>query len=115
MNNDYEVFYFDNFIGKYAAAVGKAVVYFRAYGWNHSSDVDAINASMDLYKEILPIDIWTALSNSEFVFMEVDDIQETIDFLESNLPDSQATTTTPENYIHYSLYNDQGQIILSNE
>lgn len=114
MNTDYEVFYFDNFIGRYAAQLGKPVVYLRSYGWNHSTNVDAINASYDLYKEILPIDWWTALKNSEYVFVEVEDLNETIEFLDNYFPESQEGTQTPENYIHYSLYNAQGQIITSN-
>lgn len=115
MNTDYEVYYFDNFIGKYAAAIGKPVVYFRATGWNNSSDVDAINASYALYEDILPIDLWTALKNSEMVFMEVDDIIEVQKFLDNDFPESQETTTTPENYIFYALYNAEGQVIASNE
>lgn len=115
MNSNYDIFYFDNFIERYAALKGRAVVYFRSYGWNHSTNVDAINASREFYKGILPLDIWTALDNSEFAFMEVDDLEEVFEWLDGNFPASQATTTTPENYIHYSLYNAQGQLILSNE
>jgi hypothetical protein len=114
MNTDYEVFYFDNFIERYAAAKGKAVVYLRSYGWNNSSNVDAINASMDIYRDLLPTDLFTALKNSEFVFMEVDNIAETMEFLETNFPESQETTSIPENYIHYTLYNSIGQTIISN-
>ncbi len=115
MNTDYEVLYFDNFIGKYAAAIGKPVVYLRATGWNNSTNVDAINASYDLYKDILPLDLWTTLKNSELVFMEVEDITDTLNFLNNDFPESQATTATPENYIFYALYNAEGQIIASNE
>jgi len=115
MNQDYEVFYFDNFVGNYAADVGKPVVYLRSTGWNNSTDIDAINASYELYKEILPLDIWTALKQSEFVFMEVEDIDETIQFLDNDFPESQESTTTPENYIFYALYNAEGQLIESNE
>lgn len=114
MNTQYDVFYFDNFIERYAAAVGKAVIYFRSYGWNNSSDVDAINASMDFYRDRLPLDLFTALHNSEFVFIEVDDIAEAEEFLTSNFPESQASVSTPEKYIHFTLYNSLGQSILSN-
>lgn len=115
MNTDYEVFYFDNFIGRYAAAIGKPVVYFRATGWNTSTNVDAINASYDLYRDILPLDLWTALKNSEIVFMEVEDLDDVQNFLDNDLPESQASTATPENYIFYALYNAEGQLITSNE
>lgn len=115
MNTNYDVFYFEDFIGRYAASIGKPVVYFRSYGWNNSSNVDAINASMELYKEVLPLDLWTSLKQSEYVFMEVEDIEDTMNFLDHNFPESQAATTTAENYIHFSLYNAEGQIIHSNE
>ena len=112
--NNYEVFYFDNFLERYAATKNKAIVYFRAYGWNNSSNIEEINNSMEFYKEILPTDLFIALKNSEFVFMEIENIEETVDFLETNFPESQETTITPEKYIHYTLYNSLGQTILSN-
>tara|TARA_Y100000385_G_C12888550_1_gene548929 strand:+ start:291 stop:638 length:348 start_codon:yes stop_codon:yes gene_type:complete len=114
MNSDYEIFYFDNFIERYAIAKETAVVYFRSFGWNNSTDVDAINKSREFYKDILPLDIWTALDNSEFAFMEVSNIEETMDWLDSNFPSTQEGLPTPENYIHYSLFNAKGQIIFDN-
>lgn len=115
MNTNYDVFYFDNFIENYAALKGRAILYLRSYGWNNSTNVDAINASYSTYEDILPLDIWTALKQSEYVFLEVDDIQETLNFVEASFPASQATTTTPENYIYWSLVNSSGQIIANNE
>lgn len=114
MNTDYEVFYFDNFIERYAATKGTALIYFRSYGWNNSSNVDAINASMDFYRDRLPLDLFTSLQNSEFVFVEVDDIEQAAEFLDTNFPESQESCATPEKYIHYTLYNSLGQSILSN-
>ena len=114
--NNYNTFYLDNFIEKYAAQLGKPVLYLRSTGWNASSDVDAINASYEVYKDILPNDLWTALKNSEFVFCEVDDdVADTMEWLSDNFPSSQASTTTPENYIFYSLVNAEGQQVASNE
>jgi hypothetical protein len=69
---------------------------------------------MEFYKGIIPLDIFTSLKNSEFCFVEVNDINEASEFLEYNFPESQESCTTLENYIHYSLYNEQGQIVLSN-
>jgi len=114
--NNYNTFYFDNFIERYAAQIGKTVLYLRSTGWNTSSDVDAINASYTLYKDILPGDLWTALKNSEHVFCEVDDdVADTIEWCRDNLPASQASCTTPENYIFYSICNAEGQQLASNE
>lgn len=114
--NNYTVFYFDNFIERYAAQLGKPVIYLRSTGWNASSDVDAINASYEVYKNILPIDVWTALKNSEHVFMESDDlIDDIVIWLNDNFPSSQESCVVPENYIYYALANSQGQIIENNE
>lgn len=114
--NTYDTFYFDNFIERYADERGKTILYLRSTGWNASSDVDAINASYEVYKDILPNDLWTALKNSEHVFCEVDDdIADVQTWLGDNLPESQASCTTPENYIFYSLVNSDGQTIASNE
>lgn len=115
MNTSYELFYFDNFIESYARLANKPVVYYRSTGWNNSSNVDAINASYETYRTILPLDLWTALKQSEHVFMVVDSIEDTMTFVENNLPESQAGTSVPENYIFYSLCNAEGQTIASNE
>ena len=112
--NNYDVFYFDNFIERYVASNNKSLIYLRSTGWNNSSDVDAINASYDLYRDLLPLDLFTALQNSEFVFVEVHDLVETEEFLTSNFPENQASCARPEDYIHYTLFNAAGQTIMAN-
>lgn len=111
---NYNVFYFDNFIEKYAATIGKPVIYLRSFGWNNSSNIDSINQSMSFYEQLLPTDVFNSLKNSEFVFMEMNNIQEAVTFVEDNFPTSQTDVGYPELYIHFSLYNELGQIILSN-
>ena len=44
-----------------------------------------------------------------------DDVADTMEWLSDNLPSSQASTATPENYIFYSLVNAEGQQLASNE
>ena len=112
--NNYDVFHFDNFIERYVASNNKSLIYLRSTGWNNSSDVDAINASYDLYRDLLPLDLFTALQNSEFVFVEVHDLAEAEEFLTSNFPQDQASCTRPEDYIHYTLFNATGQTIMAN-
>jgi len=114
MNSEYQIFFFDNFIERYAKTVSKPIIYLRSYGWNHSQDIDKINESMEFYKDILPLDIFTALKNSEFSFIEVDSVEQAAEFLVINFPENQAEVAYPELYIHYSLCNEIGQIILSN-
>ncbi len=115
MNTNYNVHYFEHFIGNYAALIKKPVVYFRSVGWNNSSNVDAINASWAVYEDILPGDLWTALKTSEQVFIECDDVGVMMNWLGDNFPQSQASCTIPENYIFYALYNAEGQQIATNE
>lgn len=115
MNNNYDVFYFDNFLERYAALKGKDLLYLRSYGWNNTTDIEAINESYTVYQSILPADMWNALKQSEHVFVEVDDLNDTLDFVETSFPQSQATTTTQANYIYWCLVNKEGQIIGNNE
>ena len=115
LNSEYHAPYLDDFIGAAAAAKGKAVVMIRSWGWNNTSDVAAINASREFYKPLIPLDIWTAMFESEFSFCEVSNIVETLDWLEDTFPESQATCTDQSKYIFWALYNDQGQPIADNE
>lgn len=113
MNTEYQVYFFENFIEKYAQATGKCVAYIRTYGWNNTSDIDKINESISLYEDLLPTDFITVMKNSEFIFVEIEDISEAIDFFESYFPENQENCE-PANYVHFSLYNHLGQIVLSN-
>lgn len=115
LNTNYTANYFEDFIGAAAVSKGKPIIFLRSWGWNNTSDIDAINTSMDLYKSIIPLDIFTALHQSEFVFVEVDSLEEAMIFCEDAFPESQASVTNPANYIFYAVYNSQGQQIASNE
>lgn len=114
LNTNYSIFDLQTFVGKYAQSVGKPVIFFRVYGWNNSTDIDAINESMDIYKQLLPLDLYTMFTQSEFNFLEMDTIVEAEQFLTDNFPESQSSVAK-EKYIFYALYNDQGQVILDNE
>jgi hypothetical protein len=114
MNSEYQIFFFDNFIERYAKLSGKPIIYIRTYGWNNSQDVEKINESMSIWQDILPNDMFTVMKNSEFSFVEVSNLEEAVDFLETNFPTSQAEVAFPELYVHFSLCNELGQIILSN-
>lgn len=113
-NTEYQIYDLQTFIGKYAGTVGKPLIFFRVYGWNHSTDVDAINSSIELYESILPLDFTTLFRGSEFLVVEMDSLVEAEQFLVDNFPSSQAECPK-EQYIFYALYNEQGQVILDNE
>lgn len=114
MNNDYQIFALESYIEQTAISLGKAVVFLRSYGWNHSTNIDKINESMDVYKELLPLDMFLALKQSEFVFLVIEDISDAMEFFEDTFPKSQSECE-PEFYIFYSIVNELGQTVLSNE
>ena len=113
-NTEYQIYDLQSFIGKYAGVVGKPLIFFRVYGWNNSTDVDAINSSIALYESMLPLDFTTLFRNSEYLVVEMDSLVEAEQFLVDNFPSSQAGCPK-EQYIFYALYNEQGQVILDNE
>lgn len=113
-NTLYKIYDLTALCQQHARNLEKEIVYFRAYGWHNSTDVDKINESMDVYRTVLPTDIFSELHESEYAIMEVDNLIETMDFLGENLPESQANCTK-EYYIHYTIFNSIGQIIASNE
>jgi hypothetical protein len=115
LNSEYRATYFDDFIGEAAVSKGKATLFIRSWGWNNTTDVAAINASREFYKPLIPLDIWTAMDQSEFSFVECDNIEEISEWCEDTFPESQAGTTDQSKYIFYALYNALGQIIDSNE
>jgi len=115
LNTNYVAKYFEDFIGESAKAKNRGVIFLRSWGWNNTKDIEQINASMELYKMRLPLDIYTALHQSEFVFVEIDNVVEAMEFCEDMFPQSQASTAEQAFYIFYAIYNDQGQIIASNE
>lgn len=111
---NYECFDLSSFISEYAKKVEKPIAFIRVWGWNHSTDVEKINKSMEIYKDILPLDMYTMMHDSEFVFVQLEDIEQTVEFFESSFPESQSKCEN-EMYIFYAIYNSLGQIILSNE
>ena len=77
-------------------------------------DVEKINKSIEIYKTILPLDLYTMLFQSEWNIIELESMSDIMTFLEDFFPKSQ-TSVEKEMYIFYALYNEQGQLILSNE
>jgi hypothetical protein len=113
-NVEYQLYDLQTFIGRYAALAKKPLVYFRVYGWNNSTDVDAINSSIAIYNEMLPVDYMILFKDSEHVVLELEEMGDVMNFLQDSFPAQQEGTPT-EQYIFYALYNDEGQVILDNE
>ena len=114
INTEYQIYDLETSIVRHAAAVGKPFIFIRSYGWNHSDDVEKINKSMEIYKTILPLDLYTMLFQSEWNIIELESMSDIMTFLEDSFPKSQSSVEK-EVYIFYALYNEQGQLILSNE
>ena len=115
LNANYDIDYLADFIGQSALTQEKSVIFLRSTGWNSSSNVDAINASVAKYRLVLPLDILTALQQSEFTFIMNDNVEEALEFCEDAFPSSQSIVTTPEDYIFYAVYGPNGQILADNE
>jgi hypothetical protein len=100
-------------ISKCIKLTGNPVIFFRSFGWNNSTDIEKINESMEVYKAQLPLDIYTLLFESEFSFVEIDDVDEALEFCEDNFPES-IDKCEKEFYIHYTIFNSEGQVITNN-
>ena len=116
ISTDYQVYDLETAIGKYAAKIQQPVLFLRTTGWSNSSDVDKINASRAIYANTVPADIYNQLINGEWHVTVLDEMSDIQQFLIDTFPESQAqVASNPEMYIFYALYNDQGQVIDSNE
>jgi len=115
LHANYTIDYLQDFIGASAKMQEKSIIFLRSTGWNSSSDVAAVQTSMDLYKTRMELDVWTALSESEYVFIICDDVNEALEYCEDIFPESQAACTKPENYIFYAVYGSNGQLLADNE
>ena len=115
LHANYTIDYLQDFIGASAKMQEKTIIFLRSTGWNSSSDVDAINASRNLYKTRMELDVWTGLDQSEYVFIVCDNTEEALEYCEDLFPSSKEACSRPEDYIFYAVYNPQGQLLADNE
>ena len=116
ISTDYQVYDIETIVGKYAAKIQQPILFLRTTGWNESSDVDKINASKEIYADALPTDMYNQLVNGEWHVVVLDELSDTMQFVSDAFPESQAqVASTPEMYIYYAVFNDEGQVIDSNE
>lgn len=111
--SDYICVYFDDLILKYAVMVNKPIIFIRSYGWNNCENQEKIVESKKVYKQSLPLDVYTTMEQSEFSFIEIESVEEALEFCEDNFPES-TDKCEPEFYVHYKVFNGQGHIIASN-
>ena len=116
ISTNYQVYDLETAVGNYAAKIQKPVLFLRTTGWSNSNDVDKINASKAIYADTIPTDMYTQLVNGEWHVTVLDELSDVQQFVTDTFPESQAqVASNPEMYIFYALYNDQGQVIDSNE
>ena len=116
ISTDYQVYDLETIVGKYAAKIQQPVLFIQTTGWNNSSDVDKINASKAIYADTVPTDMYNQVVNGEWHVTVLDELSDVEQFLDDTFPTSQAqVASNPEMYIYYALFNDQGQVIDSNE
>tara|TARA_B100001250_G_scaffold82181_1_gene67815 strand:+ start:2888 stop:3244 length:357 start_codon:yes stop_codon:yes gene_type:complete len=116
ISTNYQVYDLETAVGNYAAKIQQPVLFLRTTGWSNSNDVDKINASKAIYADTIPTDMYTQLVNGEWHVTVLDELSDIQQFVTDTFPESQAqVASNPEMYIFYALYNDQGQVIDSNE
>jgi hypothetical protein len=111
--SEYNCVYFEDMVAKYVTMLGKPVIFIRTYGWNNYTDQEKIQQSKDLYKSTLPLDMYTTMEQCEFSVVEIDDIEEAIEFCEDNFPES-SDKCEPEFYVQYQVFNVLGQVVANN-
>ena len=116
ISTNYQVYDLETAIGRYAASIKQPVLFLRTTGWSNSNDVDKINASRAIYINTVPTDMYNQLITGEWHVTVLDELSDIQQFLTDTFPESQAQVADdPEMYIYYALFNDQGQVIDSNE
>lgn len=111
--SEYNSIYFDDMVAKYVNMLGKPIIFIRAYGWNNCKDLQKIEQSKEIYKNSLPLDIYTTMEQCEFSVIEINDLEEAIEFCEDNFPESSDKCES-EFYVYYKVFNAQGQVVASN-
>jgi len=112
--SDYNCLYFEDMLGKYARLIEKPIVFVRSVGWNDSYlDAEKVLESKEVYKNLLPTDIYTCISETEFNVIEIDSIEEAIEQFIDIFPENK-DVCEKEFYIYYAIFNVEGQLVISN-
>lgn len=113
INSEYTCIYFEDMVDKYVSMLGKPVIFIRVHGWYNSDNTEKISQSKEVYKNTLPLDVYTTMEQSEFFVIEIDSVEEAIEFCEESFPES-SEKCEKEFYVKYEVFNSQGQVVASN-
>ena len=111
--SEYNCIYFEDMVSEYVLSLQKPVIFLRIYGWYNSENEEKINESKEIYRQQLPLDVYTAMLEGEFLFIKIDNIDEAMEFCEDNFPES-IDKCEKEFYIQYKVFNTQGQVVGNN-
>jgi hypothetical protein len=110
----YQVYEFQTIIEEYVKAKGKPHLFVRVVGPNKCKDVEKLNKIYDLYRHLVSHDVFTAIFYNEMFIMEFETVEAADAFLSDSFPNSP-TDGDPDYYIFGAVYNEQGQLVFSNE
>ena len=79
----------------------------------YQSDSDTRQNVFNLYKNILPDEVYVAFIQDEFITVSFDTIEEAVEFCEDHFP-IKGQECPPEQYVQVWAYNENGEIIYSN-
>jgi len=112
--SDYNCLYFEDMLGKYARLIEKPIIFVRTVGWSDAySNAEKVLESKEVYKNLLPLDVYTCISETEFSVIEIDNIDEAISEVADIFPENK-DSCEKELYIYFAIFNVEGQLVVSN-
>lgn len=101
-------------LGKYARLIEKPIIFVRTVGWNGPNlNEEKVLESKEIYKNLLPLDIYTCISETESSVIEIDSIEEAISEIGDIFPENK-DSCEKESYIYFAIFNVEGQLIINN-
>lgn len=88
-------------------------VLIRGVGPHNEADPEKSKAAFEVYKNILPTEVYTAFSQDEFITVSFNAVEEALDFCDDNFPVNK-DKCPPEQYVQVWVYNESGELLFSN-
>jgi len=111
---DYQLFGTEDYLGileKYVQGLNRPVIIVEKVGINNSTNEEKINEAYDLYKNLLPIEVFAALKQEKIfsVLFHSNGLAE--DFARDFFP---LKKTDDEIYVKVMVFNNSGQLMYDN-
>lgn len=112
---DYQLFGTEDYFGileSYVRGLNRPVLIVEKVGINNSEDQEKIDAAYELYKQILPVEIFAALKQEKIfsVLFHSNGLAE--DFARDMFP---AKKTDDEIYVKVLYFNNNGELLYDNQ